>query len=194
MEFHKTDPKITADLILKLWAKMDEAHPIFGKVGKRRELHPGGQRYLGEGKPMDVPFEKMGAEIHVEGDAVKQCDIETFATRLFEFAEAREKNIMESFIKNMNLITDYTGNVFDNKGAPASVDNLIEMFDKMEIPFNRDGTPKLPSMLTSPSMQESLKSVMSSEEFKIRFEKVIQKKRNEYYASICHRRLSPVDY
>lgn len=86
-----------------------------------------------------------------------------------------------------------TGNSVDAKGQKLTPDLFLETMQKMSIAFDKDGNPKLPTMVISDKMSDEWKRVIqeaeADPEHKKKFDKIIEQKRKEYDAEQASRKL-----
>lgn len=94
----------------------------------------------------------------------------------------------------LTQVTDFTGNVVDGKGKGLSHEMLIEMLEKIHIDFDQDGNPLLPSIVIHPDMAKNFEKLKADEDlYKSRFDEIINRKRDAYYAEKGCRGLSRID-
>lgn len=86
-----------------------------------------------------------------------------------------------------------TGNSVDAKGQKLTPDLILETMRKISIDFDKDGKPKLPTIVISDKMSDAWKKVIKEAEadpyHKEEFDKIIEQKRKEYNAEQASRKL-----
>jgi hypothetical protein len=98
---------------------------------------------------------------------------------------------IESFFEMMHQTTEKTGNVVDAGGKPFSPELMLEALEKIEIDFNSDGSPRMPTMALGEAQRAKLlESANDSESmaiFEMRRDKIIDRKREEWRAREANR-------
>jgi len=112
------------------------------------------------------------------------------------FDDAAEKmggQISKRFYKELEKITQESGNVVDGKGQPFSIDQYFDVLEKIEIEFRPDGEPEIPTVVAGPKLAEKIKQVLSEElkksEIQNRFNRIIEKKRRDWLDRESSRKL-----
>jgi len=168
--------------------------PIVGDIASTRKLHSGGVIYRSEQKKLAIPLGKMSAEVSVNVKDVFEFNLEKTCIDIYEFAESFLRDMTQTMFSTLSKVTDFTGNVVDGKGKGITHEMLLEMLEKIHIDFDQDGNPQLPSMIIHPDMAKAFEKLKSDEDmYKARYEEIITKKREAYYAEKGHRGLSRID-
>lgn len=86
-----------------------------------------------------------------------------------------------------------TGNSVDAGGQKLSPDLFLETMSKISMDFDKDGNPKLPTIVISPKTADQWKRVMAEAEadpkHKEKFDAIIVQKRKEFDAEQARRKL-----
>lgn len=86
-----------------------------------------------------------------------------------------------------------TGNSVNAKDQKLTPELFLEVMRKISIAFDKDGSPKLPTIVISDKMSDAWKRVMKEAEtdphHKEEFDKIIEQKRKEYDAEQASRKL-----
>jgi hypothetical protein len=88
----------------------------------------------------------------------------------------------------IDAATEAVGNKFDAQGDPISHDRLIDMIERVHIPFDEEGNYKL-TLVLPPEHARRLASIQPTEEQVKRHDEIIVRKREEFYASKPTRKL-----
>lgn len=168
--------------------------PLVGDIPSKRKIHSGGAVYRSEEKRLEIPSRIMSSQIFITVADVYDFNLEKICCDIYEFS----RNLLEDMTKNMfatiTQITDFTGNVVDGKGKGLSYEMLLEMLEKIYIDFDEEGNPRLPSMVIHPDMAKSFEKLISEEPlYKKRYEEIISRKRESFYAEKGSRGLSRID-
>lgn len=93
----------------------------------------------------------------------------------------------------LNKTIEETGNSVDAKGQKLSPELFLETISKMSISFDKDGNPKLPTIVISPKTADQWKRVMSEAEadpeHKKKFDAIIAQKKKDFDAEQASRKL-----
>ena len=112
---------------------------------------------------------------------------------LKKLAEELSSQQSKMVFERLNQITAKTGNIVDAGGQAISPDLILQMLEKIEIDFNEDGQPQLPTLVLSPEYYERLKEKMpeweKDEHYNRKFNELIQRKRQEWHDRESHRKL-----
>lgn len=100
------------------------------------------------------------------------------------------RTIMPHFFELVGRLSDATGNTINAKGRPVSHDLLLEAIEKMDIEFEDDGKPNMPTFVVNPEMGDALRRLpQRTAEQEQRYQDLIVRKRQEYYDRKRHRKL-----
>lgn len=95
--------------------------------------------------------------------------------------------------KVLNETIKETGNSVDAEGQKLSPDLFLESMRKISISFDKDGKPKMPTIVISPKMADEWKRVITEAEadpeHKAKFEAIMKQKKEEYDAEQASRKL-----
>ena len=134
----------------------------------------------------ETNLEKMTTELQVKFEEVEKMSHEMVLDKINGTAEEMAVKTSELFFERLTKITDETGNVVSSDGAPFSIDLFLEMLEKMEIDFDESGKP---SGLSFVPFTSSISRVISQAETDPRYQAVIERKREEWYAREGNRKL-----
>lgn len=93
----------------------------------------------------------------------------------------------------LNETVKSTGNIIDANGKKLTPDLFLETISKISISFDKDGNPKMPTIVISPKMADDWRRVISEAEadpeHKVKFEAIMKKKKEEFDAEQASRKL-----
>jgi len=168
--------------------------PLVGDIPFTRKLHSGGVIYRSEEKKLEIPLGMMSAEVSITVDDVYNFNLEKICIDIYEYAESFLKDITKTMFSTLSQVTDFTGNVVDGKGKGINHEMLLEMLEKIHIDFDQEGNPLFPSIVMHPDMAKNFEKLKSDEElYKPRYDEIINRKREAYYAEKGRRGLSRID-
>lgn len=168
--------------------------PLVGDIPSAKKLHSGGVIYRSEEKKLEIPLGMMSSTVSLTVADVYNFNLEKICTDIYEFAGGFLSDMTKTMFATLSQVTDFTGNVIDGKGKGLSHEMLLEMLEKIHIDFDQEGNPLLPSIAIHPDMAKSFEKLKADEAlYKVKFEEIITKKREAYYAEKGSRRLSRID-
>lgn len=154
----------------------------------------------GESTVMKKGEQEWGDNIkeNVAEYAIKAEDCETFGPDEFyafakdiglQFLDAKKRAMFETIA----AATEATGNVVDRKGKPLDHDTILEALELIEIDFDENGEPRMPSLVVPPNMAPRLEQLgreaESDPEIRRRHDEIIEKKREAFVAREAARKL-----
>jgi len=108
-----------------------------------------------------------------------------------EAADDGLRKIMPQFFELVGRLSDAAGNSIDAKGRPVSHELLLEMLEKMDIEFEDDGKPNMPTLVVNPEMADALRKLPPpTAEQEKKHRDLMERKRQEYNDRKRHRKLS----
>ena len=108
-----------------------------------------------------------------------------------EAAEDGLRTIMPRFFEYVGQLSDAAGTSIDAKGQPPSHELFLQMLERIDIEFDQDGKPIMPTLVVNPEMAEALRKLppLTLEREK-KQQDLMVRKRQEYNDRRRHRRLS----
>ncbi|MBI9047102.1 MAG: hypothetical protein JEZ06_21630 [Anaerolineaceae bacterium] len=163
-------------------------HPIFGQMQKVKSEHDGLIRNVRGDDPLDQEYQDAITETSIHVEHIKNSNVDEITLFLSNLADQMLSNFSIGFFENMKDLTSHTGQVINNFGKPLDLDVLNDMLEKMPISFTPDGNPIMPSLIVSPGTD--LSNILVTEEQLEREKQIINKKREEFFATKRSRKLS----
>jgi len=152
--------------------------PIF------RNTLPSGQ--VVENKPILV-----GSPFNVAMKDAISGNVESLLVAIDDAAEDGLRTIMPRFFEYISRLSDAAGTSTDAKGRPPSLDLFLEMLEKIDIEFEDDGKPIMPTLIMHPDTAQALQKLPPpTQEQKKKLEELMQRKKQEYNDRRRHRKLS----
>ena len=106
--------------------------------------------------------------------------------------EVRRQQIRQ-FFDTVEKATEKSGNVVNAKGQPITFELFLELFKKMQVDFDEEGNPHELTFAMHSSMFAKIKDKLyeweTNPEYKEKYEKILEKKRKEWYDRENHRKL-----
>jgi hypothetical protein len=123
-------------------------------------------------------------------DAIKG-NFENLAATLDNAAEEGLKTLMPRFFEDVGRLSQAAGTATDAGGQPISRELIRKGLENVEIDFDEDGNPIMPTMWVNPEMAEQIRRLPPETEAETRaFQELIERKRREFNDRRRHRKLS----
>lgn len=185
---------VDAKILYKYSRHLASQDPLIGGISLTNRLHSGGMVYKSDNEKLEIPLDRLSVGLTVTIEDVVNFNLEKTCMDIYEFGDSFRKDIAKTLFSTLEQVTDFTGNVVDGKGKGISHELIIEMLEKIDIGFDQDGNPYLPTFVIHPDMAKSLESLKADEiKYKARIEEIIEKKRKDYFAKKGYRGLSRID-
>jgi hypothetical protein len=134
-------------------------HSLLGEIEAVRDRHAGPIRNVDAAKPLDQPMVQIGAPFTLETAAIASTDVEAHTAAVAAFAAAMVNEQVRLSLQNIGGVADAVGNTVLGVGPPT-VEQFRELFRKMDISFNEDGTIAQ-TLVVPPEAAEAVKRLMS---------------------------------
>lgn len=106
-------------------------------------------------------------------------------------AESSLAELMPQFYGHIGRICEGAGTAIDARGEPFSHEFYLKMLQAIDIDFDENGKPELPTAVVSPAMAEAIQKLPPpTAEQQKRQDEIIESKRQEFNARQRHRQLS----
>jgi hypothetical protein len=166
-------------------------HPLFGKMPRRISEHRGPVRNVRGSDPLDQTINTIEGESSLSIETIRDTDFEDYTSFLTGFADSMIEAFSKDFYRDLGQAIDANGMMFDAQGEPFSHDMLNDMLDRLDIEFDEQGKPRMPTIITGdPKMAEKIRGTEPTPEQTRRRAKIIREKKVEYNAKKRTRQLS----
>lgn len=109
-------------------------------------------------------------------------DVEPFLSAIFELADEVGGQLTDGMFQHIGDVSDQYGQTV-NVGAGGFVEAHIAALEAMDLTFDTDGNPNLPTLVTNSDVIAELAENPPTEEQQARMDAIIEKKREEWNAS-----------
>lgn len=185
--------EIIINIIQKYHRHLIENDPLLSQISHDYDIHLGGQRYEIEGEELIIPKKKGSTLFEIKFEDIANFNLEKLAVQLFESGNDHIKRLHKMIFEDISTVSELTGNKKSIDFNEVSFDDFNDLLEDMAIRFDSDGEPILPQLYIDPDSFEKLKNLEPTKEELERREKIINKKREEYFAQKCNRRLSYIN-
>lgn len=165
-----------------LYASIPEAPPQEG-IPTTQNTMPSGE--VVENKPL-----MMESKVVIKWDDIRSCNLEALAQQVDAIADERLSIVMPHFFKVFEKTCNAAGTGTDAGGKPFSFEMYLAALEKIELRFDRDGQPILPTLVVHPDMAKHIASLPPpTEEQQRAYSDLIERKRREFNARRRDRKL-----
>jgi hypothetical protein len=138
------------------------------------------------GEAVDPPTMSTRTEFNLSHDLVASGDAGELLAEIDALAEKYVSQVMPQFFENLSMITTAFGNTHHAGGQPFNWDMFLDMFEGMDVPFDDNDNPVLPSIYAGTDF--TIPPEMTPEQT-ARLEAIIAGKRDAYLARRRYRRI-----
>ena len=146
-----------------------------------------------DGEIKEMKYERMESTITINLDEVPDLGPSVIKKRITTAAKEMASQQMGMFFTTLEDLTKEVGNAVDARGMPFSPELIHEMLRKIQIDFNDDGKPYLPTIIVGPEVAKQLEGKFKEWErnpkFKKEFDEIINIKREEWRDRESNRKL-----
>ncbi|GMK41955.1 hypothetical protein PCCS19_50140 [Paenibacillus sp. CCS19] len=138
---------------------------------------------------LDKEPAKIEMKFNIPFDVILRTDVEALMTSIDEASDSGIESLVPQIFQFIGEVCDASGQVVDGRGQPFSFDLFLELLEKIEITFNDDGSPNMPTLFIHPNMRKVLEDNPPSEEQQKQMEELISRKRDDFFAKKRTRKL-----
>lgn len=183
---------LVSSLLNKYIVFLMAQHPILSGIKITTSVHSGGMLYMNKDAELKAPINRLSCETSIAHDAIYNFNIEDVCSSIYDLAEAFCLNMEKELLSTIGTITEFTGNTVDANGEAFNYESLLRVIEKIEIDFDESGNPKWPSMVMHPDTKVDF-NLDLLDVYKPRFDEIIARKKELYYAKKGRRGLSRVN-
>lgn len=171
---------------------MSSKSAIFGMIRKERvDSLPRNRVALASDEVVETAPLVMESTFALSRDATIAGDLDDLYAALDAAAEGGLSSLMPQFFANLGEICDASGQAIDAGGRPFDYDLLLEALEGIEISFDADGNPKMPTLVMHPETADRLAALPPpSPEQEARLAAMMQRKKEDFDARRRSRQLS----
>jgi hypothetical protein len=192
-------PKLKADLSVRLVRFLRARHDFhLGPLShvSRIKFFEGDtyslKRSSGEVEPGE--FKEAAALITIKDEEVPGMTLELLLQKLDDAAQDMARQQGESVYRSISEATEKAGNVVDAGGQRLTAQSILDALSKIQIDFNRDGTPSMPEIHIHPRLSEAVlragEELEKNSDLKRQLKQILAEKREEWRAREATRRLA----
>lgn len=163
---------------------------VFGMLRRIETSHSGPIRNVRSPQPLDQPYSGAQFSATMHEDDLRQTKIDKHTDFIIDMAEAAKKEMGPQLFQSIAEMTAASDMDFDAGGQPFSAEMYLKTLEKMDIDFDDDGQPHLPTLVVPPTIGEATQRAVKEAEQSPRYNDILTRKRDEYFAKKRTRRLS----
>lgn len=141
----------------------------------------------------ETKLQAASAETNFSIEEIPRLSVEQRITKLDDAAREMASQISSHAFATINEAVDKVGNVVDAKGKPFSPEAIFEVLEKIQLDFDEDGKHKEITVVIPPALsdraRETLVQLHSDPKLSLRYQELIEKKREEWRAREAARKL-----
>jgi len=174
-------------------ASAKQSSPMIGQVNRHR-VHEGSSSAMHResGEVEDVEIQKIEAGVELPTNTLLYGPLDDLLKSFREIG--RELGAQQEMIMfdTFEQATSKTGNVVNDKGSPLTTDLFFQVLETIEIDFDGNGSPRMPTMVVNPAMAEQIARLQQESDrpdVKARYDALMRKKKMEWRAREADRTL-----
>lgn len=199
MFYKQRFPKINQELetilqkCIKLIAKRID--PVFGRIPEKPIPEGRILEIIKENKTSKINLNEFISRITIKKEDIRSTNLDAFVLEVIKMIKDTGEKMARFFFREIDSILTEAGQIIDAGGREFDFDTLLEIFKKIEIPFDKDGNPRLDryKFVLNPKLYNKIVPKLQEwerdPEKHNRFNALIEQKRKEYYAKEASRKL-----
>ncbi len=191
-------PKLKRDIhkyfLMRSFENARLSDPLLARI-KHYLQHEGddGTYETMDGYKRDKDYQLFEASYQITVDEIVNSDFEVVLKKFYNMGLKAASKMAKHSFKQISKIIDETGNSIQAKGSWTK-EQFLEVIRKIMIDFDEEtGQPLMPTMYIHPSQADSVRAMIkdteNDPEYKLEFDRIIEQKRQEFYAREANRKL-----
>ena len=108
------------------------------------------------GEEDETSFMSSEVAFEIKMDEIPEMSVNELLRRIDEAAREMAEKMESGFFRAISGILDKKGQTVQQKGEPLSAKSILNVLEKIFIPFNDDGNPEMPTIFMHPNLTESM--------------------------------------
>jgi hypothetical protein len=160
-------------------------HPTLGEIQSRPVFEGNRTGIKDEDSKRDTPMEEVAIPALLDRHAIIEKGVNAVHEQLPLIASKMIGAQIGMLLRVADAAVEHTGNKVDAAGAPFSQEHYLQMLQTVQMEFDDDGTPHMPSPFhPDPAVQSRIEARLSQwaqdSTFRARLEAVIAKQRQDW--------------
>ncbi|MBZ5612472.1 MAG: hypothetical protein LAO23_00585 [Acidobacteriia bacterium] len=193
-DFPKVKNSIHKAQIRSLYAEIDKHAPVISQVKQTRQ-HEGDKSAIRDqdGKLRTSAFKTIGSRLEIAANLGSEEMKEQAKNKLQELALNLAQQSEKMMFSAVEEATSEVGNALDARGKPFHMSMLLDMLEKMQIDFDQNNNPIMPTLVLHPDMLQAIQTKIVEWEndpgLKRRKKEILSRKREEWRDRESNRKL-----
>jgi hypothetical protein len=171
---------------------MKTKSPVYAQIREAEptENLPTTQNTMPSGEVVATAPLMIETKVVIKLDDIRIRNLDYLPEQVDSIAKERITHFMKHFYDTFARTCEGAGTATNMAGAPLTFESYLLSFSKVELRFQKDGTPILPQLVASPEMVKALCALPPwTEAQQKRWDDMIDGKRKEFFANRRHRKL-----
>ncbi|MFP4402386.1 MAG: SNARE domain-containing protein [Candidatus Nanoarchaeia archaeon] len=149
--------------------------------------------YTVDGKKQEVEYKNFESKVNIKAEEVKEKGTDIIKEIGKNVGKDIKQQLGNHMISSIHEAIDRTGNKINANGKPLSHEFILDTIEKMEISFNDDGTPNMPSLILHPDqlkkIQDKIPEWEKNKDYIKRKKEIMEVKKSEWDIRESNRKL-----
>lgn len=187
--------ELELDLLNKSYEVLRKNDPLLGQIQTLSIIHGGGMLYENKQskKQHKSEVQKLSTSLNLKNEIIREYKMDEFCIFMNDFINKQLQESSKMIFNETSAISEFTGNIADSRGKPLDYGYFLELIEKIDIRFDKDGNPIMPTVFCGKELFEKFSKIKATKEQELRFRKIIQTKKEAWYANKHYRTLSYID-
>lgn len=157
------------------------ADQVIGGIVRINDPHTGPIRNVRGTNTLDQPMVEMGATMTLHVNALQMTNVDAHTDMVINFAQQMIAVQATQFFKSLGEVSVAAGTSVENvAGGVPTIEQIRDLFRKMEFTFDEDGRPAGLQLFVHPSQEERAKALVEEFENDPECQKIVLEKRAEW--------------
>jgi len=171
---------------------MKTKNPIYAQIREAEPMEnlPTTQNTMPSGEVVATAPLMMATQVVIKLDDIRLRNLDYLAEQVDSIAEEHITQFMKHFYDMHARTCEGAGTATNVAGSPFTFESYLLGFSKADLRFQKDGTPILPQLVTSPEMVKAISALPPwTDAQQKQWDDMIEGKRKEFFANRRHRKL-----
>jgi hypothetical protein len=145
------------------------------------------------GEEEESPLMSTEVRFEIGMEEIPKMSIADLLGKIDKVAREMAEKMESSFFKSLNEMLKKEDRTVEQKGEPLSAKSIIQVLDKLFIPFDDEGKAEMPTIFMHPSLTESMKKAITElhedSEKEKEYDQLMERKWEEFRAQEASRKL-----
>ncbi|MBK8253207.1 MAG: hypothetical protein IPK82_11145 [Polyangiaceae bacterium] len=153
------------------------AEGVLKDVQKVQYEHGGSTKFADvQGTLRSSDWNIIDSQMRIETAILESGDASQFRKAIAKVTAEFRHQMTSQMLRTISTAASEAGNTVNLGGRPLTADALCGMFERIHIEFDKDGCPKMPSLMLPPEVMEQARRLLELPEVKFRLYMILQEK------------------